>query len=140
MIFQKVVLVIDTVAKSREHQSPERLLKQYSNNMSKRGMPCHFVRGKYAGKQGWVKVDKPATKCYTHVIVNKPAANGTFTEYHMKVRHESVRTGEVARPTNYQEAILQQPPDIEHMIDKLGKELAKCHLSHNNQAMYVLEL
>jgi hypothetical protein len=105
--------------------------------MSTKGGSCRFIRGKYCGLQGWLNADKPKTRCYTHVIINKPDGSA-FKEYHTKVRHESLRTGNVPTPTTFEEAILQQHPDIEQMIDKLAKELARCHLAHTSQPMLAI--
>lgn len=46
-----------------------------------------------------------------------------------RVKQDSIAQPHPAAPSSYEEAALQQHPDIETMMDKLVRELARCHIN-----------
>jgi hypothetical protein len=94
-----------------------------------KGDPIRFKGGKYKGQTGWRNDDKQNTRHRTYVIVT--LLDGTEKE--TWVKHRSVASPR-GSPTNYFEAMLQQHPDIEGLIDQLCFEIARCSLDpqHRN--------
>jgi hypothetical protein len=95
---------------------------------AKKGEAIRFIGGTYskANKStmtGWFNASKEHTPCMYQVIVDL----GNGKEKVTKVMKESVRiVSEEAGPTCFEEAVLQQHPDIDKAMDKLAQELAKC--------------
>ena len=65
-----------------------------------------------------------------YVIVDQ----GGGQEYDTRVLTTSIGRPRT-KPTTYAEAVIQQHPDIEKMMDKLCRELAKCKLSPKDRGL-----
>ena len=87
-----------------------------------KGRAVNFCGGKYQGKSGWVNKSKKATKTRIYVIIDM--GNGFLKTF---VNKDNVAT---PRPPgdrrNFIEAVLDQHPDIEQMVDKFCQALAEC--------------
>jgi len=94
--------------------------------MSQKGPEIRFIAGKYQGKEGWINAEKKETLFMVPVIVDMGS--------HLKptfVRKESVSEPH-GPPSSYEEAALQQHPDIEVMMNKLTCQLARCNIGAGN--------
>jgi predicted xylose isomerase-like sugar epimerase len=91
---------------------------------STKGDPIRFKGGKYKGQTGWRNDDKQDTRHRTYVIVT--LLDGTVKETWVKRRNVAAPRG---HPTNYFEAVLQQHPDIEGLVEQLCFEIARCYVT-----------
>ncbi len=103
--------------------------------MTNKGEKVRFVGGKYVGKKGWLNNDKGDTTYFVYVIVD--LGNGKTKE--TRVSKENVASPHTA-PASYEEAVLQQIPEIEALMDKLARELAKCHVEVKDSSAPILEI
>jgi hypothetical protein len=76
---------------------------------AQKGDPIRFVKGKYLGNVGWINTGKKKTKSGTYCYVIVRLEN---EEKETRVKRSSYRERQVP-PKTYEEAILQQHPDIE---------------------------
>ena len=97
------------------------------STMSQRGEAIRFTTGKYKGRTGWVNSSKPKTAKMMSVIVD--LGNGVTRD--TRVRQTSV-AAPFGPPKSFQEALLQQHPDIEELIDKVASKLAKCTINEES--------
>jgi hypothetical protein len=93
-----------------------------------KGDPIRFKGGKYKGQTGWRNDDKQDTRHRTYVILT--LLDGTEKETWVKHRSVAAPRGP---PTNYFEAVLQQHPDIEGLVEQLCFEITRCNLGPKNQ-------
>jgi hypothetical protein len=101
--------------------------------MSEKGEEIRFSGGKYRGKTGWLDKGRAVTTCSCWVIIKMDEAKELTT----MLRQSSVKmivNGGV--PKTYEEAVLQQHPDIESLMEKLATELAKCNLSPSSVTIH----
>lgn len=85
-----------------------------------KGQPVTFVRGKYEGCHGWKDASKKQPPKMTYVIV---ATDGS--ELPTRVRNTSLGPPP-APPATYEEAALQQLPEIANHLRQAAALLAKC--------------
>lgn len=88
------------------------------------GDEIRFVGGKHEGKAGWIDTSKKPTPKMFYVIVNEDDGTKTAT----RVMKESVVDAKRAlvEPSTFEDACLQQHPEIDRMMDKLAERLAMC--------------
>ena len=98
--------------------------------MVKKGEPLRFVNGKYNGFEGWVNAEKEKTKKMIYVIID--LGDGVLKT--SMVKKSSVATPHES-PDSYEEAALQQHPDIDLLMSKLARELARCHIGSDSNKM-----
>jgi hypothetical protein len=91
-----------------------------------------FIGGKYAGKTGWINTNKEAGENTTPVIVDL-GSKGKKETY---VFRQSFRKEKVA--ASYAEAVLVQCPDIEVLMTKLCRNLAKCSIEQDASGVVAL--
>jgi L-lactate utilization protein LutC len=95
---------------------------------AKKGKQILFVAGKYDGKKGWIDLGQDEMRKMVGVIVEgkRPGDEVIVT----KVFQSSVKeVGVRKNPESYEEALLDQHLDIEALIEKLAKELARCEIT-----------
>lgn len=90
---------------------------------SPKGQAIFICGGKYRGKEGWLDISKPKTADFTYVIVDMGAGKEAFT----KVKHKNVCASSKV-PDTFEEALLQQHPDINDDISRLVEKLAQCRV------------
>jgi transcription antitermination factor NusG len=102
-----------------------------------KGDEIRLVKGKYEGQQAWMNKAKKPTKCYYFVIV----VDDDGTERATRVLKGSARIiAQEPTPTSYEEAVIQQHPDIERAIDKLCELLVECGINkHSDKLARILE-
>jgi hypothetical protein len=96
--------------------------------MPTRGAPIQFKRGKYKGRTGWLNDNKTDTRHRAYIIVTLEDG----TEKETWVKHQSITTHR-GPPRNFSEAMLQQHPDIEGLINQLCFEVAHCNIAQRLQ-------
>jgi hypothetical protein len=94
--------------------------------MSK-GHAIRFVKGTYLGKEGWINAEKKGTAKKYYVIID--LGNGETKE--ALVNKDSVKELDTKPAASYSEATLREHPDIEAMLDKVCRELAKCSIEND---------
>jgi hypothetical protein len=107
---------------------------------NRRGAEIRFVAGKYIGYGGWIDASKDETALSNPVIVSSfKKKDGSTVDLATTVRKTSVRlAGEDAPPRSYAEAVMQQHPKIEQMLEKLCKQLAKCEMSNSDTSIHTV--
>lgn len=94
--------------------------------MLNKGEPVRFKRGKYKGKSGWHNADKTEKntthRVYVLVDLGNNRLKATF------VKPSSISKRRAHSPSNYAEAMLDQQPDIEGLIEQLCFEIARCNI------------
>jgi hypothetical protein len=97
--------------------------------MSEKGEGIRLVGGTYKDKTGWLNAAKKHTPlCYYVIVALDNEEKAT------RVRKTSVKLGSAeAEPTSYEEACLQQHPDIDAAFDKLVQDLVKCGIHGDSQ-------
>ena len=94
-----------------------------------KGDRIYFTGGVYKGLTGWMDVAKTATKLMYYVLVLED--NGDEKPARMKKNSVSMAETVEREPDSYEEACLQQHPDIENMMDKLAEKLSMCNVGPN---------
>jgi hypothetical protein len=97
--------------------------------MVKKGKEIRFLRGTYEGKKGWIDDDAKKLKKHVHVILALPDGG----EETKRVWKSSVRARR--RATSHEEAILDQNPDIDGLMDRLAGLLAKCEIQNDSEKL-----
>jgi hypothetical protein len=97
--------------------------------MSGRGEEIQFVRGTYLGYMGWINLAGDETAASVPVIVQGfRKKDGSTCNKTAMVRRERVRP-------RASEAIMQQYPNIEQMMEKLARQLARCEINPRSTAI-----
>lgn len=100
------------------------------------GDEIRFKAGKYKGKTGWRNTKRTDTAGRIYVIVD---LGSRFKETY--VRPTSIAKPQ-GRSQNWAEALVDQHPDIDGMIDKLCKEIGRCtvgdRLETDPEPLYLL--
>jgi len=101
-----------------------------------KGREIRFIKGTYAGRKGWIDASRKKTKStFRHVIVEDDGDGEKFT----RVKKTSYREP-FKLPTSYEEAAMQQHPDIEKTMILLAEMLASCGIgTHNAEVHQLLE-
>jgi hypothetical protein len=103
-----------------------------------KGAELRFTKGSYMGKTGWINEDGKLLDCYVHVIIHM---GDGLEERLTKVRKTSMKRIADDRPAaTREEAILQQHPDIEAIMEKLAAELAKCGLDRTKETARIVSV
>jgi hypothetical protein len=93
---------------------------------SKKGAPIKFIGGDYVGCSGWINKMKDPMDTFIYVIV---VLKKTKKELLTRVKQENyVLLADIKVPINYEEAMVQQHPDIEQMLNMLAGKMAECEL------------
>jgi hypothetical protein len=91
---------------------------------SNKGSPIKIIGGAHKGCTGWLDKSRETTDCYTPVIVRHRSK-----EKVTKCKHENyVLVTEVKDPVNYEEAMMQQHPDMEDLLNQLVRKMAECEM------------
>jgi hypothetical protein len=99
----------------------------------KKGNSVRFCGGKYIGKTGWLNDEKGVTQQKVYVIVDM----GDEKTKETIVNRESI-AAPYTQPGTFEEAALQQHPDIESMMDKLVRQLAKCNVGSTDVSVQTI--
>jgi hypothetical protein len=103
----------------------------------RRGAEIRFVAGTYIGHSGWIDNSKEETAKSTPVIVHAfKKKDGGIADKATTVRKTSIHPASIPAPTTYAQAVIQQQPKIEQMMEKLCNKLAQCEVSHSEDAIY----
>ena len=94
-----------------------------------KGDEITFTGGKYLGMKGWLNASKDETKEQVYVIVELPSGSEKDT----RVNKENIAVGQEKEPMSYEEACLQQHPQVEKDLKKLVKQLAMCGIGPHPQ-------
>jgi hypothetical protein len=86
----------------------------------RRGEEIRFVGGVYIGYKGWMDKSKDKTALSYHVVVKSfKKKDGSTIDLATTVRKTSVRRPALETPpASYAEAIMQQHPKVEQLLDK----------------------
>lgn len=100
-----------------------------------KGQAIRFVKGTYAGQTGWYNsVNNTKSGIYCSVIV--PMKSGA--EKATRVLKSSIRAP-FADPTTFEEAALQQHPDLELAMINLAEMFVQCGVTRSTEAMKLLD-
>lgn len=106
-----------------------------------KGSEIRFVKGTYAGMHGWIDKDKKKKKgsAYRNVIVDYKAKDGDDEDgiYQTRVKESSYRKL-WTQPKTFEEAALQQHPDIEKAMITLAEMFAQCGSDLSNDGVLQL--
>jgi hypothetical protein len=103
----------------------------------RRGEEIRFVAGTYVGYKGWIDNSRELTPASFPVIVHAfKKKDGSTVDKATTVRRTSVRSADISTPTSYAEAVMQQHPKIDHAMEKLCRQLAKCEMSDLGTSEY----
>lgn len=107
--------------------------------MSK-GAEIRFVKGKYAGMNGWINYYKKKKKnsVYQGVIVEWLAVDSDDDDddYVTRVKEDSIRPRWTEDdPKTFESAVLMQHPDIEKAMIALAEMFAQCGHGNNNETL-----
>lgn len=91
--------------------------------MGQKGDSIRFKSGSYRGRTGWLDADKGSTERQVYVCVDMGNK-----EFWTRVSKESIAPP-YEQPSTFEEAALQQHPEIERMMDKLVRDLARCGIN-----------
>ena len=91
-----------------------------------KGNELSIIRGNYKGLKAWVNTAKTQPSKMIYVIIAMPEGDELAT----KVRKSSIGAP-LQPPTSFEEAALQQVPEIEIALRKAATLLAKCGVTHN---------
>ena len=106
------------------------------NQNPKKGKKIWFVAGLYKGKKGWLDTSKQCESGSPNVFVivdmGKGIEKATYAQFtSFRDPHE--------KPANFEQAALQQHPDIEQTLVKLATMFAQCRISITVNAVTLLE-
>ena len=93
-----------------------------------KGDPIKFVSGIYKGRKGWVNKTKGKTTKEIYVIVAEDEKMGLLTKA-TRVRQSSVEPINNEEPRSYEEAVLQQHPDVDEAMSKLALLMVQCRIT-----------
>ena len=93
----------------------------------KKGKRILFLGGKYAGEKGWIDLNQdPMAKMIGVIVEGKGSEELVVT----RVKQACVKDILARKcPALYEEALLEQHPDIEILMEKLATELARCEIT-----------
>ena len=95
----------------------------------KKGARIKLTGGSNHGCKAWLDNARSPTDCYTPIIVEKGKGDKK-KEVQTKVLHENYEMyAAVPQPRNYEEAMLDQHPDIDKLMTKLARKIAQCERS-----------
>jgi hypothetical protein len=96
----------------------------------RRGEEIRFIVGTYEGCKGWIDNSGDATTLSVPVIGHKfKRKDGSTVDKAATVRKSSVHSAAIQPAMSHAEAIMQQHPKIDQMMNKLCRQLAKCEMS-----------
>jgi hypothetical protein len=102
----------------------------------RRGEEIRFIVGTYEGHKGWIDNSGDATTLSVPVIVHKfKRKDGSTVDKAATVRKSSVRSAAIRPAMSHAEAIMQQHPKIDQMMNKLCRQLAKCEMSTSDTSI-----
>jgi hypothetical protein len=105
----------------------------------RRGEAIRFVAGTYIGYTGWLDESREVTTLSAPVIVHAfKKKDGSTVDKATTVRKTSVGPADIAHPTSYAEAVMQQHPKIDQMMEKLCRQLAKCEMVDTSEYSVLL--
>ena len=93
----------------------------------KKGDRIKFTAGIYQGKKGWIDTNQDEMPKMIGVIVEDSEVEEECTV--TRVQKTSIKKAMGGRVTCFEDAVLDQNPDIEQMLEKLAQELVKCHVT-----------
>jgi hypothetical protein len=106
---------------------------------SPKGAAIRFVKGTYAGMNGWIDNSKKKKKkgsLYRSVIVDwqDDDDDDNTEEFQTKVRESSIRNAWTDNPQTLEEAAIMQHPDIEKAMIELAEKFASigCNVKNEN--------
>jgi hypothetical protein len=100
-----------------------------------KGHHIRFVKGTYAGRNGWIDSSRKKGKSnYRHVIVAADPEDQDSQEKCTRVKITSFCDPHPI-PSSFEEAALQQHPDIEVAMIKLAEMFTQCSISDYNGVM-----
>lgn len=106
---------------------------------NRRGEEIRFIAGTYIGYTGWIDNSRDETPASFPVIVHGfKKKDGSMVDKAATVRKSSVRPAAIQPPLSYAEAIMQQHPKIDQMMDKLCRQLAKCEMSTTDNSIHTV--
>jgi hypothetical protein len=98
--------------------------------MNNHGQRIRFIRGTYEDQKGWLNANREPTKCKYYVIVEANPPDRVH-EKETFVLKTSVKFINVQNePTTWEEALLNQHPDIDRQMDKLAADLVMCRFDY----------
>ena len=106
--------------------------------MPTKGKAIRFVKGTHAGETGWYNDSKRKSKrsVYRHVIVHLVDDDDKVTEKATRVKKTSIRP-EWDAPQTFEQACVQQHPEMEQCMTKLAEMWAECAIQDNVGAVNV---
>lgn len=98
--------------------------RDYNKKPEVCGSEIYFKRGKYEGLRGWHDDEFIDTGSRVYVVVE--LSDGKFRRTFVKTT--SIATKVKSPPSDYAQAIIQQQPKIEKLLDDLAVQLAMIHV------------
>jgi hypothetical protein len=95
----------------------------------RKGREIKITRGEYKGMKGWLDADAKQLKKQVYIIISIREGE----DLGKRVWKSSIRSR--SRPASWEEAIIDQHPDIDGKLDELANLLAKCEIGDNSQPM-----
>ena len=102
--------------------------------MVEKGQRIRFKAGNYKGCNGWLAKNKKVQTRGGEKMMCVIVDLGGGQELDTRVLTTSIGKPRTT-PKSFAEAVVQQHPDIEEMMDKLCREIAKCGLSPTDPAL-----
>ena len=98
----------------------------------RKGRSCRLLSQKYRESTAWYDTGRNPTKCKTPVIIE--LSQGQYKS--VLINKENVEEA-YEEPDTYEEAALQQHPDLDYKFDNLCKWLAECNI-HGEEAIIAI--
>ena len=117
-----VFSISEAPPKSSQSQHPEHPNHHCNLKMKKGEKITVLGEGKYAGRTGWIDLDGPPLEKQVYVLL-KMVGNNVEAKRLYKTSIKYRKTS-----TCYEEALLDQHPDIEAKMNALADMLAKCEM------------
>lgn len=93
-----------------------------------KGEEITIIAGSYKGKQAWKNNAKAPTPKMVYVIINMGAGDdGADREITTRIKKTSIGARPEA-PSSFEEAAIQQIPEIRYHLKKAAQGLAKCQI------------
>jgi hypothetical protein len=105
--------------------------------MADKGTAIRFVKGKYAGLEGWIDKRKKKKKksFYRNVVVQLEDEDGDAEEKETYVKISSYRKQFSGSARTFEEAAVMQHSDIERAMIDLAEMFAQCAVRDNQEAL-----
>jgi hypothetical protein len=106
--------------------------------MNNHGQRIRFIRGTYEDQKGWLNANREATKCKYYVIVEPDPPNRLHEKETFVLKTSVKFINAQTKPTTWEEALLNQHPDIDQQMDRLAADLVMCRINSGEEISRIL--